>query len=854
MKTWQKVAGVLAFLMATSILVSVSHQLAQKVENFSFARSDSDSWNFAQVEVAYDRFQMALQDGLIELQAEGRISGEIENEIVMRFDIFYSRVDTVADRFGLFVDQLSIQRTLAEVQKARDQLTILVDRRTYLSPSGLRQLLDLAEQKRPFMRDFALDAMQAAIVDQERERTEVYASLRNSTRSLTGLVFFLLALGTVLIFLWRRLAEKNASERNLITYLTKLLEVSSDGIVVVDENLQIKDVNKAAQRTFGYERDALLGADVVRKLGTLRRHNRISTQLRAILEGKLNPEHGLRSLPIVARRENGSVFPAALSVVRVRDQTRNRVLVGFVRDLSTERQSRRITRRALAQARNDAAAKQRFLATMSHEMRTPLHSIVVAADMAQHADTAAEMLEHLPTIRAAAQTALYQVEDVLDIAAEGGKSAQKQAENFDARSVAKSVFLQMTPLAAARGNTLVFDWDGPAHLRGSPQNLFKIVYNLVSNAIKATKNGTVRISAQESTLKGKPAMQIAITDTGRGISEGDQQKIFEDFVSRFKTYENGCTGTGLGLGIVTRALQAMDGQIELQSKLGQGSVFRATIPQSFDGIAPVQEAKPISDASDIGPASDTAPTSHAPRQSGKVLVIEDHATNRKLLEHMLMKLGYGVTSAADGLEGLQKALEQTFDLILTDINMPELTGDKVARCLRHAGGSGNACIIAVTAKATIPMTQRASIIEGGIDAFLYKPFDSAKLEDVLHDAVEECTFDTRYKEPKETDLDLYIGPELLAKAGQDVQELLAMLPGVTQPGSSTATIDELGRFAHYVAGGILFAGFHRLGNALLDLERMCHDRDTDCIRGMQIVLEAEADSFLSDIAHKTIPD
>lgn len=854
MKTWQMIAGVLAFLLATAILLSVSHQLAHKVENFSFARSDSDSWNFAQVEVAYDRFQMALQDGLIDVQPDGRMSPENENEIVSRFDIFYSRVDTVGDRSGMFPEQATIRERLGRVQDARTQLTGMIDAGQYRSATELRDILDLVERFRPDIREFALAAMHAAIVDQERERTEVYASLQSSTRTLTGLVFFLLALGAVLIYLWRSLAEKNASERNLITYLEKLLEFSSDGIIVVDENLQITDVNRTAERTFGYAREALLGNDVVNQLGPRKNHSSNTAQLRSILDGKLKPADGIRNLPVVARRKDGTIFPAALSVVRVRDQARRKVLVGFVRDLSVERQSRRITRRALAQARNDAAAKQRFLATMSHEMRTPLHSIVVAADMAQHAGSIAETMEHLPTIRAAAQTALYQVEDVLDIATHGGKSAQKQAEDFDARGVARSVFLQMKPLAAARGNTLVFDWDGPAHVRGSPQNLFKIVYNLVSNAIKATQNGTVTISARESTLKGQPAIQIAIADTGRGISEADQKNIFDDFVSRFKIYENGCTGTGLGLGIVTRALQAMDGRIELKSKLGQGSVFRATIPQSFDGMAPVQEAKPISEVSEAELVNDTAPQADAPHQSGKVLVIEDHATNRKLLEKMLMKLGYDVTSAADGREGLKKALGQTFDLILTDINMPELTGDKVARCLRHADGSGHTCIIAVTAKATIPMTQRASIIEGGIDAFLYKPFDSAKLEDVIHDAMEECTFDTCYKEPEETDLDLYIGPELLAKAGQDMQELLPMLPGITQPGAGTPAIDELGRFAHYVAGGLLFAGYHRLGNALLDLEHMCHDRDLDCIRGMQIVLETQADRFLTDVAQKAVSD
>ena len=844
MVEWQKTAGLLALLFALALSVMVAQQLADKVANFSFARSDSDAWNFAQVEVAYDRFQIALQDGLIDADEDGRLPRDHRLEISTAFDIFYSRVGTVADRYTMFPDQPAIRQTLGEVTQARDTLAAMIDADRYETARQVRRMLEVTDGLRQDIRDFALAAMLAAIADQESERTEVYSSLQASTRILTGLVFFLLALGIGLVYLWRTLAAKNVSERNLVSYLSKLLEVSSDGIVVVDENLCITDVNRTAERTFGFERDALIGCHAIRKLGPQRRHSRVEAQLRGVLDGKLDPENHMRRMPIVARRKDGSVFPAALSVVATRDQTHKMVLVGFIRDLSAERQSRRITRRALAQARNDAAAKQRFLATMSHEMRTPLHSIVVASDMAQHAATLKGATEHLPTIRAAAQTALNQVEDVLEIATDGGKSVPRLAEDFDARAVARSVFLQMKPLAAARGNKLVFDWAGPVHLRGSPQNLFKIVYNLVSNAIKATRDGTVTISAGHDVLAGQSALRVDVADTGRGISAAEQGRIFDDFVSGFKTSENSGTGTGLGLGIVKRALAAMGGRIALQSEVGQGAIFRATLPLSTDGVAPSPVLVP--EPEDVAHSDCTLAPPLAPiaTTGNKVLVIEDHATNRRLLEQMLVTSGYRVTTAVDGLDGLRKAVTEDFALVLTDLNMPELTGEKVARCLRNSRMSGTACIIAVTAKATIPIEQRASIIEGGIDAFLFKPFDRARLDDVIHDALEEGNFDAPM--PSHTP-DLDIAPDLLAQAGKDMQDVLSLMPKALQPDAGNAGLDELARFAHYVAGSLLFTGHQWLGNALLDLERMCQDRDVECVQGMTVVLEAETARFLSEI-------
>jgi PAS domain S-box-containing protein len=155
----------------------------------------------------------------------------------------------------------------------------------------------------------------------------------------------MLILGGLLAHLGRSLARKNASERNLTSYLAKMLKVSSDGIIVVDRALRVADINRTAERIFGRGRAAVLGCDALAEFAPRRGRAAMAARLRAALDQPDAAGTGLRRMPVVARRGDGTLFPAELSVVRVRDQDRRRVLVGFLRDLSVERNARRRTRR-----------------------------------------------------------------------------------------------------------------------------------------------------------------------------------------------------------------------------------------------------------------------------------------------------------------------------------------------------------------------------------------------------------------------------------------------------------------------------------------------------------------------------
>jgi len=859
MARWQLLSALLALALSLTALLNTASQISEKVEQFSFARSDSDAWNFAQVEVAYKRFQIALFSALREAQAHGKLPSEAGSEIRQQFDIFYSRVDTVADRYDMFAEQVQIEQALNQVLMDRNRLTKKIDAEAFRSTKHLIALLKITEEMRTGVRELALQAMHTAIEDQEKERKDIYSALRTYFLSLLALIFLLSVVGLLFVYLSRILTAKNSAERNLTAYREKLLQAAGEGIIVLDWTLKIIDANQSAEHIFGYDHHSLIGCDAIEQLAPKLNREYIDAHLHSFFEDQSSLTQGIHPKTIIARRKNGKSFPAELRVTRVTDQMHRKVLVAFVRDLSSERQARLVTRKALAQAQQDAAAKQRFLSTMSHEMRTPLHSIVVATDMVHKGDK--QHAYYLNIIQEAARAALQQVEDILEIAKSGQNMPTSGKTLFDAASVAENVIVQMKPLAQFRGDRLVFRWAGPRHLYGSPRDFLQILRNLISNAIKATADGTIEVLATEATLAGQPALQVAISDNGIGIPNKDRDTVFEDFVSSFPSQSKNPAGTGLGLGIVKRTTAAMEGQIEFESELGRGTIFRVTIPAPLSTDLKEQPDCDPANVDTLFQTNEAEPQHLSELRRNvenrlRVLVVEDHPTNRRLLERILLKLGHWVVSAADGLEGLEKGIASRFDLILTDLNMPHLAGENLARCLRHSRYARESCIIAVTAKTTMTKPQRVSVQAGGIDAILFKPFDMERLNSVICDALEERKYPTdetylrasndKMKQgPVRTDeLNGPEGEELKLQAQHDLMQLLEQLPEPQDKALTLSQFDELARSAHYVAGSFLVLGLHNLGQALLDVEQACDAHDFECLRGLSIVLHFEAREFL----------
>jgi PAS domain S-box-containing protein len=369
-------------------------------------------------------------------------------------------------------------------------------------------------------------------------------------------------------------------------------------------------------------------------------------------------------------------------------------------------------------------AKSEFLANMSHEIRTPMTAILGFADQllaeAGLDEAPAKRREALETIQRNGQHLLHLINDILDLSKiEAGKMAPVPTRCAPLELVAE-VATMMQPRAASKSLTLSVDPVGPlpATILTDALRLRQVVVNLVGNAIKFTDQGEVRIVVGLATHQGAPRLRIDVSDTGIGMTEEQISKLFAPFTQVDSSSTRRFGGTGLGLTISKRLVEALGGEIQVCSSPGRGSTFTVTIdPGPLEGVSiqrrPQLPAMP----------NDVAKTVGKVRLQGRILLAEDGPDNQRLFAHLLTSAGAEVTTVENGqlaVEAVRAAGDaRPFDLILMDMQMPVLDGYMATRLLRRTGYAGT--ILALTAHA---MTEdRAKCLEAGCDEYVRKPID-----------------------------------------------------------------------------------------------------------------------------------
>jgi CheY-like chemotaxis protein/HPt (histidine-containing phosphotransfer) domain-containing protein/anti-sigma regulatory factor (Ser/Thr protein kinase) len=335
-------------------------------------------------------------------------------------------------------------------------------------------------------------------------------------------------------------------------------------------------------------------------------------------------------------------------------------------------------------------------------------------------------------------------------------AAASPDEVFDVESVVAEVIANQRGLAAAAGTHLAMIpvGDPIGKVKGSPGRLRQILLNLVGNAVKFTRDGSVTVEIEriapdgarrpEGPAIGDTVVEFRVIDSGIGIDAADLDRVFEDFVRLDTSYGRKTGGTGLGLGITRRLVLALGGEIDAASRPGAGSVFRVRLP--FAALPAPAAGLPV-------PAAGEAIRS--------VLVVDDNAINRFVLRHLLEEFGLTVTEAADGAEGVDKAAATAYDLILMDISMPQMDGLQAAQRIRSgAGRSHGARIVAVTAHAQPGERQRFRA--AGMEECLIKPVTRGMLMQLLSGAGPEAATDTA---PSAGPVDQAIVGDLLARLG-----------------------------------------------------------------------------------------
>ena len=526
-----------------------------------------------------------------------------------------------------------------------------------------------------------------------------------------------------------------------------VIDTAVDGVIIIDATGTVEVYNPACRRMFGYSAEEVLGQNV--KMLMPEPHNSAHDQYLADYH-----KSGKRKVigverEVEGRRKDGNLFPVELSVsIAAHDGAS--AFVGILRDISDrkaaeatikvrgqelqrrvaeletararlEQQGRELTAAAdeLAKARDAAEqankAKSEFLAMMSHEIRTPLNGVTGMTGLLLDTDLSHEQRHFAETILESGDALMTILNDILDLSKiEAGKIVLEDTD-FMLHKVADSVVDLLSARARAKNLEISASVaaDVPRALRGDDGRLRQILLNLVGNAVKFTSEGGVSVAVTKVDESPSAAtLRFEVTDTGIGIAPETQAKLFARFTQADTSTTRKYGGTGLGLAICRELVHLMGGEIGIKSRPGEGSTFWFTA--SF---------KPAPDSALTGVArEEPAPVTEGRR----ILVAEDNKVNQMLAVKLLEKAGHRADVVGNGIEAIDAVRKLPYDLVLMDMQMPEMDGLEATRRIRAlAGDIAKIPIIAMTANAR--PEDRWTCLDSGMNDFVTKPIDRADL-------------------------------------------------------------------------------------------------------------------------------
>ena len=387
--------------------------------------------------------------------------------------------------------------------------------------------------------------------------------------------------------------------------------------------------------------------------------------------------------------------------------------LGVIQDVTERKAQEEMLRQAKVKAEEADLAKDRFLATVSHEIRTPINGVLGMIELLLSSGLDANQRQFASTARESSKILLTIIDDLLDLSKLEAGRLTLESLPFHLRDTVGHVVEIMTPKAQSKGVALRVELaDGmPEWLSGDPYRLTQILFNLVGNAVKFTFEGEIVVRAQaEASAPGCHRIRFEIADSGIGIPPSAQEEIFDHFAQADASTTRIHGGTGLGLAICKQLTELMGGEIGVSSSPEQGSTFWFTIACA-EAAAPAGEA-----------AGKAVSPVQADRQKLKVLVAEDNSINQMLVRILLELDGHEVAMVADGASAVEALAAERFDVVLMDDDMPEMSGIEAVRRIRALEGpSARVPVIAVTAHAMD--ADRKRYLEAGMDDHIAKPIE-----------------------------------------------------------------------------------------------------------------------------------
>ena len=507
------------------------------------------------------------------------------------------------------------------------------------------------------------------------------------------------------------------------TEINAIVQTAVNSVVTIDQDGLVHIFNPAAEKMFGWESNEIIGKNVAIIIPGIdsTTHN---TFIKRYLDTHEAHIIGI-GREVQALRKDGSTFPAHLAVGHCELTDDTQLFVAFIADISKQKQAEKELQAAKERAEQAARTKANFLANMSHEIRTPMNAIIGFSEVTlQDSSLSKDTKQHISTILSSGKNLLAIINDILDFSKIEAGKILLESITFNLPNVVKDSLRTLEFKAAEKDLelTLNISKNTPVRVNGDPSRLRQVILNLAGNAIKFTTSGQVSIHLEKHE---NDLLHFSVKDTGIGMSEEQLKKVFDAFSQADASTNRRFGGTGLGTTISKQIVELMGGKIWAESAQGKGSTFHFT--------AQLSEATSYENC--LYDGDHYIESEYNSPRLFKVLLAEDLPVNAKLATLRLEQQGHTVTWVENGKLAVEEMQKGEFDVVLMDVQMPELDGISATRAIRQLANASVAQTPIIALTASVMKEDQQECFDAGMNAITGKPINFSELFSIMETSV-----------------------------------------------------------------------------------------------------------------------